>query len=230
MPSIVRVSPVAVMLSVGAMSEGVPVEVVWPRPAPTCAVRPARQRRAVHVAGAAGHGRSGVDVLGHGVLHEAVRREDGAASRVHVSLARDPLDAAEVVDVTVRVDDPHDRPFAAVLTVESQRRGGRLDADEWVDDEDARLAFDERDVGEVQAAHLVDARHDLEEAVDGVEDGLAPEAGVDAVRGGSLQEGPIGLVVPDDAPVGGLDDAGIQAADEAAPRVLEVRGVVEGEG
>ena len=35
MPSTVRCSPVAVMLSVGAMSEGMPIEVVWPRPAPT---------------------------------------------------------------------------------------------------------------------------------------------------------------------------------------------------
>ena len=91
MPSMTRLWPVAVIVSVGAMSETVPVEVVWPRPAPTCPTRPACQRRAVHVAGAPGHGRPGVDVLGDRVLHEAVRREDGAAPGVHVRLVVTPL-------------------------------------------------------------------------------------------------------------------------------------------
>ena len=34
MPSMTRVSPVVVIVSVGAISETVPVEVVWPRPVP----------------------------------------------------------------------------------------------------------------------------------------------------------------------------------------------------
>ena len=104
------------------------------------------------------------------MLQEALGRDDRAAARVHVRLGRDALDAAEVVDVAVRVDDAHDRPLAAVPPV--QREGGRrgLRADERVDDQDAGLALDERDVREVQAPDLVDAGHDLEQAVHGDED------------------------------------------------------------
>jgi hypothetical protein len=40
MPSTVSSWPVRVMSTVGGMSVTVPVEVVWPRPAPTCPVGP----------------------------------------------------------------------------------------------------------------------------------------------------------------------------------------------
>ncbi len=40
MPSTTRVSPVATIVSVGAMSETVPVEFVWPSPVPICPAGP----------------------------------------------------------------------------------------------------------------------------------------------------------------------------------------------
>ena len=229
MPSTTRSSPVATMESVGAMSVTVPVEVVWPRPEPTWPSRPARQHRAVHVARAPRHRGARVDVLGDRVLHEPFGRDDRAAAGVHVLLGGDALDATEVVGVAVGVDDARDRPVASVGAVERERGGRGLHGDQRVDDHDARVALEERDVREVQAAHLVDAGHDLEQAVDGGQLRLAPQAGVDRGRARAVQE-PVRLVVPDDAAVRGLDDARVQPPDEAAVRVLVVLGVTEGKG
>jgi hypothetical protein len=61
------------MVTVGSISVTVPVEVVWPSPAPT-RLRAAGQRGAVHVARPAGHRRPGVDVLRDRVLDEALGR------------------------------------------------------------------------------------------------------------------------------------------------------------
>ena len=153
--------------------------------------------------------------------------EHDAAAGVHVLLAGDALDAAEMVDVAVAVDDADHGAVAAMLPVERERGCGGLRGDEGVDDEHAGLALDEGDVGEVEAAHLVDAGDHLEQAVDRVELRLAPEAGVGAVGRGALEEGPVGLVVPDDAAVGIVDDARLEPSDEAASGVVEVLGVVE---
>ena len=59
------------------------------------------------------------------MLHEPVGGEHDAAAGVHVVLAGDALDAAEMVDVAVAVDDAEDGPIAAMLPVERERgRGG----------------------------------------------------------------------------------------------------------
>jgi len=54
-----------------------------------------------------------------------------------------------------------------MLSIEPQGGGRRLGADERVDDQDAGGTLDERDVGQVEAADLVDARHHLEQAIHG---------------------------------------------------------------
>ena len=163
------------------------------------------------------------------MLHEAVGGQDDAATGVDILLAGHALDAAEVVDVAVAVDDADHGPLAAVLPVQRERRRSGLRRDEGVDDEHARVALHEGDVGEVEAAHLVDAGDDLEQAVDRVQLRLAPEAGVGGFRHRALEEGAVGLVVPDDAAVGIVDDARVDPPDEAASGVVEVLGVVEGQ-
>ncbi len=59
-------------------------------------------------------------------------------------------------------------------------RGGFC-GDEGVDDDVACVAFDKGDVGQVEIAHLIDAVRHFEEAVDGVQFCLAPEARVHGV-------------------------------------------------
>ena len=51
----------------------------------------------------------------------------------------DALDAAEVVDVAVRVDDRAHLALAAVGAVQGERGGRALGGDEWVDHDHARL-------------------------------------------------------------------------------------------
>ena len=187
------------------------------------------QRRAVHVAGAAAHRRTGVDVLGDGVLDEAGRGDHDDGAGVDLLLGGDALDAAEVVDVGVGVDHRGDRPVAAVLPVERQRGGRGLRRDERVDDDHSGLALDERDVREVEPAHLVDPLDHLEQALQGDEPRLAPQAGMRGVGRLSGEER-VGVVVPDDATVGRADHARLQRGDQAPRRIVEVPGVRERQG
>ena len=118
----------------------------------------------------------------------------------------DAADAAEVVDVGVRVDDRGDRPVAAVRPVERERGGGGLLRDQRVDHDHALVALDQRHVRQVEAAHLVDAVGHLVQALLGAQLALAPQARVGRVRAVPVEEG-VGVVVPDHLPVPGLHDA-----------------------
>ncbi len=134
-----------------------------------------------------------------------------------------------MVDVTVRIDDRDDGPVTAVGSVERQCGRGGFGADQRIDDDDAGVALDEADVGQVEAAHLVDALDHLVEALLGREGGLPPQAGVHRRRRVTGQER-VDVVVPHDAAVGGLDDARLLRGNESPVGVVEVRGVVERQG
>jgi hypothetical protein len=99
-----------------------------------------------------------------------------------------------------------------------------------VDDDDAAAALYDRHVGDVEAAHLVDAVGDLEQAVVHVEPGLPPQAWIDGVGCLLMGEESVVFEAVDDAPLGGAElDLG-QRADEAARGVLEVRPIAERQG
>lgn len=162
--------------------------------------RAALKRCAVHVPGAATHGGAGEDVLRDGVRDETLGRDDLHTARIHVGLGGDAEDATEVVGVAVRVDDGDDRPVPAVFAIEAERGGGRLGGDERIDDDDAAVALDERDVGEVESPHLVDAFDDLEQTLSVDKERLPPQARVDRVRGVALRnayDSPSHTVPPD---------------------------------
>ena len=89
--------------------------------------------------------------------------------------------AAEMIDVGVGVDHGRHRLPAAMRAVELERGGGDLGRDQRIDDDEAAAALDDRHVGDVEAAHLVDAVGDLEQAVVHVEPRLPPQARVDRV-------------------------------------------------
>ena len=182
------------------------------------------QGGAVHVDGPSRHRRSGVDVLGDGSLHEALRGDDLGATSVDVLLRDDALDAAEVVDVAVRVDDRHDRPVAPVRSVEGEGCRGCLPADERVDHDDAGVAFDHAHHRDVEAAQLVDAVDDLEEPVLGQQLPLTPEAGAGGLWHVCGQEA-VGVEVPDEVTVVGDDLTVLRPCDEASLGVVEVGGV-----
>lgn len=130
--------------------------------------------------------------------------------------------------MAVRVNDRPDRTIAPVGAVDRQRRPGGFGRGERVDDDDAGVALDERDVGDVESPHLVDAGDYLEEPLDRIEARLAPQAGMDRVRGVVAAEEGECVGVPRHPAVPGADGAGLRFGDEPAGGVGEVLGVVEG--
>ena len=136
---------------------------------------------------------------------------------------------AVVVGVAVGVDQGADRPLAAMGAVEGQRGGGGFGVGQGVDDDDAALAFDDRHVGQVDAADLVDTGRDLEQAVGHVQARQTPKAGVHLRR--RLLAGEEGVVVevPDQLAAGAAHHPVRQRRDMPAPGIGEVGRVVEGQ-
>ncbi len=117
------------------------------------------------------------------------------------------------------------RLVAEVLAREGQRRGGTLARRQSVDDDPAGLAFDQRHVGDVEAAQLVDAVGDLEQADLCVQHRMAPQAGVDGGRRGAVDE--LEGIEVDQYRAVCADDLAFGPGDEASLGVLEILRVVE---
>jgi hypothetical protein len=75
--------------------------------------------------------------------------------------------------------------------------GGGFFGGERVHHDPAGFALDQRDVGQVEPAQLVNAVHHLEQADLVVQQRLAPQAGVDGGRCSAFHEG-IAVKVPND--------------------------------
>ncbi len=189
--------------------------------------RAARQQGAVHVGGATRHRGPGIDVLLHDVLGEPFRCQHRHLAGVDVGLRGHAQHAAEMVDVAMGVDHRDDGPLAPVGAVQLQRRGRHLGGDQRVDHDQPGVALDEADVGEVQAADLIDARHHFVEALFGGQLALCRHRLGCTDGGASPDEERVGVVVPHHASVGGLDDARRQRADEPPVGVVEIGGVVK---
>lgn len=102
-----------------------------------------------------------------------------------------------MIGVGVREDDGRDRPLAAMPMVEIKRGTRALDRGQGVDDDDAAVALDQRHVGDIEPAYLVDAGHDLEQPVLHVEPRLPPQARIDRRRRLLSGEKAVGLETPD---------------------------------
>ena len=123
--------------------------------------------------------------LAHDLLEESDRRHDAHVAPIDRVPVGHAENAAEMVDVGVGVDHRGHRPLAqgAVGEVERGRRAGPVG--QRVDHHPAAVVpGEERDVGDVVAAHLPDAVGDLEQAVVDVQAGLPPESRVHRVRRG----------------------------------------------
>jgi GNAT superfamily N-acetyltransferase len=121
-----------------------------------------------------------------------------------------------------------DRPLPERPIHERQRPAGRLDRGQGVDQDATARPFDDAHVGQVVAAHLVDAVRHREEAVDAVQLRLTPEARVHARRGRARDE-IVGRSVPDDPSRRILDAERVVRRDESPPRVVERRRLGEWE-
>ena len=151
---------------------------VLPQPAAHLAARPAFEQGAVHVGSPAGHRGTRINVFLHGMSDEALWRQDGHSASVDVGLGCHPQYAPEMIDMAVGVDHGADRTIAAVLSVQGQRCGSGLRRNQGVYDDDAGIAFNEGDVGQVHSPNLIDALDDRVETLFGGQLRLAPQTGM----------------------------------------------------
>jgi hypothetical protein len=163
------------------------------------------------------------------VRHESLGGDDLHRAGVHLLLGGHAEDTAEVIDVTVGVNDRDHGTRTAVLPVQGECRGGCLAGDQRVDDDDPGVPLDERDVREVEPAHLIDPGHDFEQTVPRGKRGLTPQTRVHGCRRLALHEG-VTLPVPDDAAIGIRDHERIERAEEAALRGNHVPIISERQG
>ncbi len=187
----------------------------------------ARQHGAVHVARTAHHRRAGVDVFLHGVRGEPLRRQHRHLSRVHVGLGGDAEHPTEMIDMAVGVDDrDHGAVGSAVGAIQVQRGGGHLGGHQRVDDDQPSVTLNEADIGDIESADLIDARHHLVEALFRGQLGLPPQAGMHRCRRGTVEKR-VRVVVPHHATIGSLDHTRGQRGNESAIGVVEIRCVMQ---
>ena len=129
-----------------------------------------------------------------------------------------------MVTVRVRIDNSNNWAVAEMLGDQLIASSSSGLNGEWVNNNPASVALDERDVGNVVTANLPHAFGDFEESVIDIEFGVAPQVGVNGIGGIALQE----VVATNVAglPALSIGDFGVfERCDEAALRACEVFGV-----
>ena len=116
------------------------------------------------------------------MLHEQIGRDDRHAAARQRLVVEHAARAAPMVGMGVGEDHGRDRPLAAVLEIELHRGARAFDRGQRIHHDHAAVALDQRHVGDVEPAHLIDAGHHLEQAVVHVEPRLPPQAGIDRRR------------------------------------------------
>ena len=196
-------------------------------PAIDLPARALRQQRPELVHRAAQHRRTGDDVFGDRVLHEQIGRDDRHLAAGERCVVEHAARTAPMVGMGMGEDHGADRPLAAVLEVKLHRGPRALDRGQRVHHDHAALALDQRHVGDVEAAHLVDAGHHLEQAMMHVEPRLPPQAGIDGRRRLFGRQEAVGLEAPD-RPALRRGDLGVfHRAEKAARGVVEIPDVGE---
>ena len=177
---------------------------------------------AVHVASPSQHGRPREDVLRNRMVHEPLRRNHLHLTGIDLLLGDDPLHATEVVGVGVRVDHRPHRPLTAVLRVERKRRSSGLGADQRVDHDHPAVGLDDAHHREVESTKLVDAGHDLEQAVLDQQLPLPPQARVRRVRRLRPPHELVRVEIPDHRTVAPHDLPLDRPTHESSRRVFKV--------
>ena len=163
-----------------------------------------RQPRAELIDSTPCHGRAHEQVLAGGLTHEARRRHHGYFALRHFRRTDDSQGTAKMVCMAVREDQRRHRLVAQVLAGKCHGGRSHLAAGQRVHHNPASLSLDQGDIAHVKAAQLVDTVADLEQPGLGIEAGVAPKAGVDAVGRGALHKIK-GRKILEHAPIGAPD-------------------------
>ena len=168
------------------------------------------------------HRRAGDDVFRNRVLHEQVGRDDRNLAAGQRLLIEHAARAAPMVGMGVGEDDGRHRPLAAMLEIQRHRGARAFDRGQRIHHDDAAVALDQRHVGDVEAAHLIDAGHDFEQPVVHVEPRLPPQARIHRRRGFGFGQKAIGLEAPDHPALRRRNARMVQRAEKAARRLVEI--------
>ena len=196
-----------------------------PQPRRDMAGHPAWQQPAEHVIGAPGHRRAGNDIFRNRLGHEIGRRDHRHLACRRIGRRHDRRRAAEMIAMTMGVDDAGDRTGAQFFVDQRQGGGGDFGGGQRIDDDPTGLAANDRHVRQIEATHLPDAVTHLEQAVLGQQRSVAPQTGIDRCR---RRAGEARLLrqVADDGAVLVADDRIGECADKAACREIEILLVV----
>ncbi len=161
------------------------------------------------------------------MLHEQIGRDDRDFAARHRLVIEHAARAAPMVGVGVGEDHGGHRPAATMLEIEFHRGARAFDRGQRVDHDHARVGLDQRHVGNIEPAHLIDAGHHLEKPVVHVQARLPPQARVDGRRSFRVGKKTIGLEAPDHPALRGNDPGVFQRAEKAARGILKVARVRE---
>ena len=112
--------------------------------------------------------------------------------------------------------------LAAMLEIQRHRGARAFDRGQRIHHDDAAVALDQRHVGDVEAAHLIDAGHDFEQPVVHVEPRLPPQARIHRRRRFGFGQEAIGLEAPDHPALRAGDPRMLQRTEKAARRFVEI--------
>ncbi len=130
------------------------------------------------------HRVAGIDILGNREIHEVIRSDDRNLPGPHIRFVDNTANATPVVAMRMRINHGRNRQaldrHAAETT--SRQRARVPWTHQRIEHDPAGLAANKGDVGEIEAAHLVDAGDHLVEAVVVVQFGLTKKRGMDAVE------------------------------------------------
>lgn len=176
-----------------------------------------------------GHHITGVEVFRDRLIQETLGSNNLNLFCGERGIIDDAANTAEVVAVGMRNDDGDDGPLAKLLIDEFKRGTCRFLDRQWIDHDPTCIALDEGYVREIEAANLIDARNNLEQAVLHVEQSLTLQGWVDAVELHPLkQEVPV-VHVPGHIAFIIHDLTERRGSDEAALGFLKVPLVSEGQ-
>ena len=186
---------------------------------------------AIHIGRAPEHGVAGIQIFADRLVGEALRRDDPNVAVLNGFRGRHAADAAVMIDVAVSEDHRLHTPLSIlvhVLPIKLERGGGRDRRGGAVDDDETVIvlaAFHDRQAGDVDVAHLVEAVGDLEQAGAAIELADPPQARVHGVRRRLFGRNRERLGVEKDLAVV-HDFVARQRGDEALVRVLKVGAIV----
>ena len=184
-------------------------------------MRRAFQQIAEHETGAAAHRITGNNVFAGHFFDEMLGRDKTDAPARQIVFIGQRANTGKMVGMAVRRQNGFNGALAEMAIDQLHRRIHGFGGGQRVNDNPTGIAFDESHIGEVIAAHLVNALGHFKQAMNGIEARLPPQAGVHRVGARAVEIFEIGHV-PDHAAGRVFNHQRFRLGQLSARRQLEV--------